>query len=183
MRGVMGAITGASLALVMPSIAVIAQNSEATQPPAGAPSPAPTQPRAPQAAPMAPGGRAVREADPNAGLVPGAPIGSSRQTVPAKISPENAAKDERPIMAYRLALTDAQRQRIFEAVSADNDAVVRNIEAAPATLLPPDVAMQNFPQRLTDEIPTLQGLKYVRLPEKVLLVSPPNRIVVGEISR
>jgi hypothetical protein len=174
----------ASWAIVLATTAALAQNTETAQPPGRGMAPAPTHPSAPQAAPMTgSSGSEARETDANAGLIPGAPIGSTRQTVPAKISPENAALDEQAIMAHPLALTDAQRQRIFEAVAAEKDEVVRNISVAPATVLPADVMLQEFPPGLAGEIPTIRGLKYVRLPEKIALVRPANRIIVGEISR
>lgn len=107
---------------------------------------------------------------------PGAPADS--QTVPAKFSERNAALDELPTMAFPLPLTDEQRKRIRDAVSK---APVANANARAAELLPSGIDVRDLPQELTTEIPATRNLGYVRTSGKILLVSPANRIVVGEI--
>jgi hypothetical protein len=107
---------------------------------------------------------------------PGAPADS--QTVPAKFSARNAALDELPIMAFPLPLTDDQRKRIRDAVSK---APVAKADVRLADLLPSGIDVRDLPQELTTEIPATRNLGYVRTADKILLVSPSNRIVVGEI--
>ena len=107
---------------------------------------------------------------------PGAPADS--QTVPAKFSERNAALDELPTMAYPLPLTDDQRKRIRDAVSK---APVASADVRSADLLPTGIDVRDLPQELTTEIPATRNLGYVRTSGKILLVSPANRIVVGEI--
>jgi hypothetical protein len=108
---------------------------------------------------------------------PGAPADS--QTVPSTISKRNAALDELPTMAFPLPFTDEQRQRIREAVSK---APVEGATARAAELLPSGINVRDLPRQITDQIPAARNLGYVRTADKILLISPPNRIVVGEIA-
>jgi len=108
--------------------------------------------------------------------VPGAPADS--QTVPAKFSERNNALDELPTMAFPLPLTDEQRQRIRAAVSK---APAESSNTGLAELLPSGVNVRELPRDLTQGIPATGNLGYVRTSDKILLISPANRIVVGEI--
>ena len=110
-------------------------------------------------------------------ITPGAPADS--QTVPAKFSERNNRLDELPTRAFPLPLTDDQRQRIRETVSKTPVATA-NVHAA--DLLPDNVEVRVLPDQLTAEIPAVRNLSYVRTNAGVLLISPSNRIVVGEIS-
>jgi hypothetical protein len=109
-------------------------------------------------------------------VMPGAPADS--QTVPAKYSERNDALDRLPTMAFPLPLTDEQRQRIRAAVSK---VPAETANTRPAELLPNDVNVRELPRDLTQGIPATRNLGYVRTTDKILLVSPANRIVVGEI--
>ncbi|MBX9778126.1 MAG: hypothetical protein K2Y71_27400 [Xanthobacteraceae bacterium] len=109
-------------------------------------------------------------------IVPGAPADS--QTVPAKYSERNDALDQLPTMAFPLPLTDEQRQRIRAAVSK---VPAESASARPAEQLPSNVNVRELPRDVTQEIPATRNLGYVRTSDKILLISPPNRIVVGEI--
>jgi hypothetical protein len=109
--------------------------------------------------------------------VPGAPADS--QTVPAKFSKRNDALDKLPTMAFPLGLSDEERKRIADGVRAANAPVAR-IDPRITEELPLSVALQELPQG-TAEIPGVNKLKYVRLENRILLVLPSNRIVVGEI--
>jgi len=111
---------------------------------------------------------------------PGAP--QDGETVPSKFSARNAALDRLPIMAFPLGLSEAQKRRIYDSVSATRPAP-SGLTAAPAEVLPAGVEMHALPDRILGEMPVLRHLKYARLANKVLLVQPPNRIVVGEIER
>jgi hypothetical protein len=107
---------------------------------------------------------------------PGAPADS--QTVPAKFSQRNNSLDELPTMAFPLPLTDEQRQRIRAAVSK---VPVESSNARPADLLPSGLNVRELSDQITTEIPATLNLGYVRTSDRILLISPPSRIVVGEI--
>jgi len=114
---------------------------------------------------------------------PAGPIGASPQTMPAKFSDEVAARDFVPIMARPLPLTDEQKREIIESVMKDNSVPVAHADAKPADFLPSAVEINQLPDGLEDRIAAVRGYKYVKLKDKVLLVSPPNRIVVGDIQK
>ena len=111
--------------------------------------------------------------------VPGASPDS--ETAPAKWSDEILARDKVPTMARPLALNDEQKRRIYDVVSGENKQVATS-DAHPANFLPPSVELFDLPSGLKD-IPAVRDLKYVRLDDRILLVSPPNKVVVGEIAR
>jgi hypothetical protein len=110
--------------------------------------------------------------------VPGAP--QDGQTVPAKYSKRNAEIDALPTMAFPLALSDEQKQRIADSV-AKGDAPVAAIEAKPADMLPVTTPAAELPQDVAG-IPALNALKVVRTKDNVLLVSTSNMVVVGVIA-
>jgi hypothetical protein len=108
--------------------------------------------------------------------VPGAPVDS--QTVPAKFSEGNAALDKRPIMAFPLALTEEQKQKL---VAAIRQADVKNAQIDPKLTEELPVTVQLHEMPLSASELGVGDLKYVRLPDRIILVNPTNRIVVGEI--
>src|ERR1051325_6587518 len=109
--------------------------------------------------------------------VPGAPADS--QTVPAKFSERNAGLDKLPMMALPLPLNDEQRRVIVDSVKQAN-APEQSTAAKPADALPGDIAMHDLGES-ANSIPQVEGLKYVRTPDRVLLVRPEIRVVVGEL--
>src|SRR5262245_29538096 len=109
--------------------------------------------------------------------VPGAPRDS--ETAPAKHSERKAALDKLPTMAFRVALTDGQERALFEGVDKEGVAAVQ-IDAIITAELPLAVKLSDLPQS-ANELSVLKGLRYVRLPDRILLVQPANRIVVAEI--
>jgi hypothetical protein len=110
-------------------------------------------------------------------VTPGAPADS--QTVPAKFSQRNNALDELPTMAFPLPLTDEQRQRIRDAVMK---APVETADVHSADALPIGVEVRLLPRPVTEQIPAVRNLGYVRVSDRVLLVTPSSRTVVSEIS-
>jgi hypothetical protein len=110
--------------------------------------------------------------------VPGAPVDS--QTVPSKFSKRNAELDALPTMAFPLPLTDEQRARIRAAVSKAPVETGANVHSA--DLLPSGISVRALSDQLTAEIPATRNLGYVRTANRILLVSPPSRIVMGEIA-
>jgi len=141
-----------------------------------------------QATPPAPNGGdqsgsgASSAAAPNA--APPGPIGATIQTMPAKFSHRNDVLDHMPVMAWPLPLNAQQRQEIYQAVMAD-----KSPPAADTTKLKPANAltfeqrrdMRPLPESLA-AIDGLQGLKYVKGKDKVLLVRPSTGIVVDEVA-
>jgi len=106
--------------------------------------------------------------------VPGAPAES--QTVPAKYSERNNKIDHLPIMAMPTGLTDAQKKNIADAVRSA-DTPTQQTSAKAAEELPWDVEVHDIPVAAND----MPDLKYVRTPDRILLVRPTNRVVIGEI--
>jgi hypothetical protein len=108
--------------------------------------------------------------------VPGAPADS--QTVPAKFSERNDKIDKLPIMAMPLGLSDEQRRAILDSVKQANPPV-QTTTAKPAEELPLNIEVHDL--GVAANIPEVAQLKIVKTPDRVLLISPSNRIVVGEI--
>jgi hypothetical protein len=138
---------------------------------------------------LAPGGSAetmgVRSETTIEDTRPG-PIGATGQTMPSAFSERNAILDRVPIMAMPLALTPEQRQHIYQTVMADTSRQPAPAadSLVPASALSADQAMnemQSFPQSLQD-IQSLNGLRYVKAKDKVLVVRPSTRIVVDQIT-
>ena len=80
--------------------------------------------------------------------------------------------------------SDEERGRIFDGVMRISDAPVTEI-AAPevADPLPEDVPMQELPPELVGEIPLVRGHKFVKLEDRILVVSSASRLVVAMIPR
>jgi hypothetical protein len=109
--------------------------------------------------------------------VPGASADS--QTVPAKFSKRNDAIDHVPIMAMQvLAFSNEQKRSIIDAVHGVNTPV-QSTSAKPAEELPIGITVQDWPAAASD--PAFAKLKYVRAHDRILLVEPTNRVVIGEI--
>ena len=85
---------------------------------------------------------------------------------------------------HSLPLTDEQRGHIFDGIMKIHDAPVAAVLAPEAaTALPGSVALQELPASVTREIPMVQGYKFVKLDDRILLVSPIDRSVVAEMPR
>lgn len=110
--------------------------------------------------------------------VPNAPADTA--TTPSKVSQRNAQLDGIPLMARGPQLTDAQRKLIVERVMAAPGPAAQ-LDASPTSVVPANVDLQVWPADIVGQVPTLQGTKFVKLSDKVLVVQPNNRIVVGEI--
>ena len=93
-----------------------------------------------------------------------------------------------PISARRtpssLALSLEQRARIFAHVIRLPDVPVADVAPLePAASLPGSVALQDLPADVAQEIPQVRGYKFVKLDDRILLVSPASRMVVAEMPR
>jgi hypothetical protein len=129
-----------------------------------------------------PGGGNAPGAAPSAG--PPGPIGATIQTMPAKFSHRNDVLDHMPVMAWPLALNAQQRQQIYQAVMADKlppAADTAKLKPANALTFEQRRDMRPLPESLA-AIDGLQGLKYVKGKDKVLLVRPSTGIVVDEVT-
>jgi hypothetical protein len=124
-------------------------------------------------------------ADAAAGQNPG-PIGAIAETMPEALSPRNDVLDRVPTEAWPLALTDAQRQRIYQAVMADAAAGAPDAaKLGPASSLSPHQVldeMHPLPQSLAD-IEAIKSLQYLKTDNKVLLAAPASEVVVAEITQ
>jgi hypothetical protein len=103
--------------------------------------------------------------------------------MPAKFDENVAARDRIAIMARPLPLSDEQKLQIYSSVINDTQVPVTQTTAKPATILPAWVELNALPSGLEDQIPAVRGYKYVKLQDKVLLVLPESRVVVGEVAR
>ena len=112
------------------------------------------------------------------------PIGATLQTMPAKFSHRNDLLDHMPVMAWPLPLNEQQRQQIYKAVMAENSQA-----AADATALKPGSSLSFAQRRDMHPMPEavasmdgLQGLKFIKGKDKVLLVRPSTGTVVDEVA-
>jgi hypothetical protein len=112
--------------------------------------------------------------------VPNAPAETS--TTPSKVSQHNQQLDDIPIMARGPQLTDAQRKLIVERVIAAGGPPAQ-VDAFLTAELPAGVEMHAWPSDVVGQMPSLRDTKYVELSNKILVVRPETRVVVGEIAR
>src|SRR5262249_4062930 len=81
-----------------------------------------------------------------------------------------------------LALSDEQRGRIYEGVMRIADAPVAQAPAL-ADARPGEVPMQDLPASVMREIPVVQGHKFVKFDDRIVVVNPASRLVVAMIPR
>jgi hypothetical protein len=83
-----------------------------------------------------------------------------------------------------LALSDEDRFHIYEGVMRIPDAPVADAPTAEiAESLPNDVALQELPSSVIRQIPLVQGHKFVKFDDRILVVNPASRLVVAMIPR
>jgi hypothetical protein len=83
-----------------------------------------------------------------------------------------------------LPLSDEQRGHIFDGIMKMRDAPVADVaEPELSRALPRSVELQELPANVTQDVPVVQGYKFVKLDDRILLVSPRDRIVVAELPR
>jgi hypothetical protein len=116
---------------------------------------------------------------------PSGPIGSFGQTIPAKFSKRNDILDHVPTMAIPLPLTQEQRKQIYDAVMAEKSQPVVDAEVLkPASELSPDQTLNGM-RPLPESVRGIDGvsrLYYIKAKDKVLLIEPNVRTVVGQIT-
>jgi hypothetical protein len=112
--------------------------------------------------------------------VPGAMPGSD--TVPSTLSEKKAADDKLITIAWTFkSLNDEQRRAIYEALKSQPPAGP-GPSADIGVELPSSIELRPVPREVVKRIPQADGYHYTVAGDKVLLVSPANRVVVGEIS-
>jgi hypothetical protein len=82
-----------------------------------------------------------------------------------------------------LPLTDEERAQVFDGVMGTPDVPVADIAPPEDAALPAWVALQDLPAGLAQEIPLVDGHKFVKLDDRILLVHPGSRKVVAEMPR
>lgn len=102
---------------------------------------------------------------------------------PALLTPVAADADATgSIGASSLPLSGEQRGRIFEYVVHMPDTEAADLaDADSAVPLPSSVPLQDLPADAVREVPQVQGYKFVKLDDRILLVSPATRLVAAEI--
>jgi hypothetical protein len=83
-----------------------------------------------------------------------------------------------------LALSDEERGRLYESVMRIADAWVANVPApAVADALPSEVPLHDLPAGMAQEIPQVEGHKFVKFDDRIVVVDPKSRVVVAMIPR
>jgi hypothetical protein len=83
-----------------------------------------------------------------------------------------------------LAISDEQRGHIYDGVMRISDAPVADAPApAVADSLPRDVPLQDLPAGVIRDIPLVQGHKFVKFDDRILVVNSASRLVVAMIPR
>ncbi len=107
--------------------------------------------------------------------VPGAMPGSD--TVPSTMSEQHAADDKLIILAYTFKnLSDEERRAIFAGLKGSAG---QAFNADIGTQLPLSIGLKPVPPEIVAKVPQTAGYQYTVANNRVLLVSPPNRIVAG----
>jgi hypothetical protein len=149
-----------------------------TIPPTGA-----AQPQAPLADQSKPAAVGPSQASADGATSPQEVPGATRQTMPSTISAANARQDQLPITAFQLPLNDEQRRKIAESIGRMPAPTIDNIPVTVSSKLPFGVTMHEMPADIVQAMPETAKYKYVKLPDRVLIVDPPNWTVVKEIAK
>jgi len=114
----------------------------------------------------------------------GEPAGVAGVDTTASMRPP-AAREVSPLpaLAAPLPLSEEQRSLVHAGVMRVANAPVAEPIPPRTAALPTWVALHDLPAGVVGEIPLLRGYKFVKLDDRILLVSPANRAVVGEIPR
>ncbi|HVY58626.1 MAG TPA: hypothetical protein VHA77_12315 [Xanthobacteraceae bacterium] len=114
--------------------------------------------------------------------VPGAP--TQTDTTPSKYSEENAKSDRLLLLDYTFkTLTNEQRAAIYRSVERQKGDT-RPLDGSYAAVgleLPVSTDLRPLPKDATEAVPRTKDYRYALAGEKVLLVYPANRYVVGVV--
>jgi hypothetical protein len=119
--------------------------------------------------------------------VPGAP--ANTETVPAKFSEQNAADDRLPTWGYTFRhLTPEQRRAIYQSIAAKNAGSATgglnpDTYAVVGAVLPDSLPLQPPPAGVADQIAGVNRYMAAMIGDKVVLVEPASRSVVGVFTR
>jgi len=81
-------------------------------------------------------------------------------------------------------LTDEERGQIFDVVIRIADVPVADVDPPePSAAVPAWVELQDLPAVVARLIPRVDGMKFVKLDDRILLVNPASRRVVSEMPR
>ncbi len=160
------------------------ERSEEVAPMHTVPPPGPaSNPESPESEYLKPGSVGPSQAATSGGGDEPSVPGATRQTMPSTISAENAAQDKLPIMSFALPLSDEQKQTIAQELkAAPAKGEFTQVKTGVAEALPPGTALTEFPSAVTEKIPEAARYKFVQADGRILIVNPPNGIVVGEIA-
>jgi hypothetical protein len=184
--------TGALLVLTLFSAAGIAAAQQGPPRPSRSPAAEPQQKQQQEKAQQTPSGKMGKEepsshapsAKPadnsvfvNGALaVPGAP--ANTDTVPAKFSEKNAADDELITLAYTFKLlSDEQRRAIYEGLKGQPAGPAFNADVG--VELPSSIELRPVPNDVAARVTQTKDYRYAVADNRVLLVSPVGRFVVG----
>jgi uncharacterized protein DUF1236 len=108
--------------------------------------------------------------------VPGAP--ENTDTVPSKFSAKNAADDKLITLAYTFKLlTSEQRRAIYDGLKGQPAGTAFNADVG--VELPLSVELRPVPNDVAARVQQTGEYRYAVAADRVLLVSPVNRVVVG----
>ena len=108
--------------------------------------------------------------------VPGAP--ANTDTVPAKFSEKNAADDKLITLAYTFKLlSDEQRRAIYEGLTSQPAGPAFNADIG--VELPSSIELRPVPNDVAARVPQTKDYRYAVADNRVLLVAPVGRFVVG----
>jgi hypothetical protein len=84
----------------------------------------------------------------------------------------------------QLPLSEEERAQVFDGVMRINNAPVADVTPPePAQALPKSVELQDLPPGVARLIPLVEGYKFVKLDDRILLVNPKDRRVVAWMPR
>ncbi len=124
-----------------------------------------------------------------AGVVVGVAFGRSGTDRDIDVSREEAIEAAQvraaaPPNEWVLPLTDEERAQVFDGVMQVPGIPVADVEPPdPSSALPVWVTLQDLPSGVSRQIPMVEGYKYVKLDDRVLLVNPGNRRIAAEMPR
>jgi hypothetical protein len=99
-------------------------------------------------------------------------------TVPAKFSERNARDDQLILVAYTFKnLSDQERRDVVQAIKGEPGTTAFNGDVG--TVVPFATELRLVPDALAGRVPQAKGFQYLNTGDRVLLISPLTRIVVG----
>ena len=102
-------------------------------------------------------------------------------TVPAKFSEKNARDDELIIVAYTFKnLSDDERHEIAQALKGEPGTTEFNGDIG--SVVPFATELRWVPDALASRVSQIKGYQYLKAGNRIMLVSPPTRTIVGVFS-